>query len=111
MLKSHLLPFPHSKRLRRPRRILNLSPINIPLRQRRNLLRRDQSRRSPDLRDKRFPDLYFGFLRKIVEMERHVDTGEEGFVECLDSIGGEEKNTTIVFDVTETIKYEKKDKK
>ena len=40
-----------------------------------------------------------------------MDTGEEGFVECLDSIGGEEKNTTIVFDVTETIKYEKKDKK
>ena len=38
-----------------------------------------------------------------------MDTGEEGFVECLDSIGGEEKNTTIVFDVTETIKYEKKD--
>ena len=39
-----------------------------------------------------------------MEMERYVDTGEEGFVECLDTIGGEEEDTTIVLDVTETKK-------
>ena len=44
-----------------------------------------------------------------MEMERYVDTGEEGFVECLDTIGGEEEDTTIVLDVTETkINKEKK---
>ena len=41
MLKCHLLPFPQGKRMRRPRCILNLSPINIPFCQRRNLLWRD----------------------------------------------------------------------
>ena len=35
-------------------------------------------------------------------MERHVDTGEEGFVECCDTISGEEEDTTIVLDVTKT---------
>ena len=33
-----------------------------------------------------------------------MDTGEEGFVEYLDTIGGEEEDTTIVLDVTETKK-------
>ena len=106
MLKCHLLPFPHSKRLRRPRCILNLSSINIPRCQRRNLLRRDQIR-SPDLGDESFPDLFFGFLRKIAEMKRHVDTGEEGFIEHFDTIGSEEEDTTIVLDVTETKNYQR----
>ena len=33
-----------------------------------------------------------------------MDTGEEGFVECFDAVGGEEEDTTIVLDVTETRK-------
>ena len=37
-------------------------------------------------------------------MERYVDTGEESFVECFNTIGGEEEDTTIVLDVTETKK-------
>jgi hypothetical protein len=43
-------------------------------------------------------------MREIVEMEGYVDTGEEGFVECFDAVGGEEEDTAIVFDVTETNK-------
>ena len=43
MFKRHQLPFPNSKRLSRPSRILDLSPINIPLCQHTNLLRRDGS--------------------------------------------------------------------
>ena len=42
--------------------------------------------------------MFFGFLRKIVELERYVDTEEEGFVKCLDTTGGEEEDTTIVLD-------------
>ena len=103
MLKRHLIPFPHSKRMSRPNRILNLPPIDIPQSQRVNLLRSDGAR-SPDLGDESCPDLNFRFLRKIVKMESHVNTGEEGFVECLDTIGGEEEDTTVVFDVTETLK-------
>ena len=37
-----------------------------------------------------------------MEVERYVDAGEEGFVECLDAVGGEEEDTAIVLDVTET---------
>ena len=33
-----------------------------------------------------------------MEMERYVDTGEEGFVKCLDMTGGEEEDTMIVLD-------------
>ena len=40
-----------------------------------------------------------------------MDTGEEGFVECFDTIGGEEEDTTIVLDVTETKICRKKDQK
>ena len=35
-------------------------------------------------------------------MERYVDTREEGFVEYLDTIGGEEEDARIVLDVAET---------
>ena len=31
-------------------------------------------------------------------MEHYEDTGEEGFVECLDTVSGEEEDTTIVLD-------------
>ena len=44
-------------------------------------------------------------------MEHYEDTGEEGFVECLDTVSGEEEDTTIVLDVTETKKREEKDQK
>ena len=46
------------------------------------------------------------FLNKTVinEMKRYVDTGKEGFVECLDTIGGEDEDTTIVLDLMETKK-------
>ena len=46
------------------------------------------------------------FLNKTVinEMKRYVDTGKESFVECLDTIGGEDEDTTIVLDLMETKK-------
>ena len=31
-----------------------------------------------------------------------MDTGEEGFVECFYAVGGEEEDTAIIFNVTET---------
>lgn len=37
-----------------------------------------------------------------MEMESDVDTGEEGFIECFDTIGGEEEDPAVVLDVTET---------
>lgn len=101
MLKRHLIPFPHSERMSRPNRILNLPPIDIPQSQRVNLLGGDGAR-SPDLGDESCPDLNFRFLRKVAEMERDVDTREERFVEYFDTIGGEEEDTTVVLDVTET---------
>ena len=45
-------------------------------------------------------------MRKLAEMERDMDTGEESFVECSDSIGCEEEDTAVVLNVTET-KYDK----
>ena len=103
MLKRHLIPFPNSKRMSRPNRILNLPPIDIPQSQRVNLFRSDGAR-SADLGDESCPDLNFRFLRKVAEMERDVDTREERFVEYFDTIGGEEEDTTVVLDVTETWK-------
>ena len=35
-----------------------------------------------------------------MEVEGDVDTGEEGFVEGLDAVRGEEEDATIVFDVS-----------
>ena len=51
------------------------------------------------------------FLRKVAEIECNVDKEEEGFVECLDTVHGEEKNSTVVLHVKKTEKtYEKKKK-
>ena len=38
-------------------------------------------------------------------MECDVDAGEEGFIECLDTVRGEEENSTVVLHVTKTEKY------
>ena len=101
MLKCYLLSFSRSQRLSCPRRILDLPSINVPHCQLGNLLRCDRSR-STNPRDEGVPDLDFGLLRKLVEMEGDVDTREEGFIECFDTIGGEEEDTAVVLDVTET---------
>ena len=34
-------------------------------------------------------------------MERDVDAREECFIECLDTVGGEEKDAAVILDVAE----------
>jgi hypothetical protein len=36
-----------------------------------------------------------------VEVHGNVDAREEGFIEGFDTVGGQEEDATIVFDVTE----------
>ena len=42
-------------------------------------------------------------------MKRDVDTGEEGFIECFDTIRSQEKDTAVVLNVTETKKNEREE--
>lgn len=45
----------------------------------------------------RIPDLFSLDLIKRWVVKRHVDSGLEGLVEDADAVGGQEKNTLIVF--------------
>ena len=88
MLILHLFPFTESKRVRRPRRILNLPAIDPALRQLRDVRLRNTLGGGPHLRDEGGPYLFFRLLREFVEVKRDVDTREECFVECFDAVGG-----------------------
>ena len=44
-------------------------------------------------------------------MKRDVDTGEEGFIECFDTIGSQEEDTAVVLDVTETKKIRERNQR
>ena len=83
MLILHLFPFTQSKRVRRPRRILNLPPVNPALRQLRDLRLRDTLGGRTHLRDEGGPHLFFRLLCEFAEVERDVDTREECFIERL----------------------------
>ena len=93
------LPSSNSQTLRRPRCILDLTPIHTLPRQLRDLFVTDLRTREAQFAYERRPDLFFGRLRELLEVQRDVDTGEEGFVECLDAVCGEEEDAAVVFDV------------
>jgi len=101
MLVLHLFPLTQSKRVRRPRCVLNLPPINPALRQLRDLRLRDTLGGRPHLRDEGGPHLFLGLLCELAEVERDVDAREECFIECLDTVGGEEKDAAVILDVAE----------
>jgi hypothetical protein len=74
MLILHLIPFAESKRVRRPRRILNLPPIDPALRQLRDVRLRDTLGGRPHLRDEGGPYLFLRLLCEFAEVECDVDT-------------------------------------
>jgi len=86
-----------------PRRILDLPSVDIPLCQLLDLLVTKIDSITHFL-DKCRPDLLLRGLRERLEVQGNVDTAEERFVECLDAVGGEEENTTVVLDVAEADK-------
>jgi hypothetical protein len=88
--------------VRRPRRILNLPPINSALRQLRDLrLRANTFGGRPHPRDEGGPHLFFGLLCEFAEMERDVDAREECFIEGFDAAGGKEEDAAVILDVAE----------
>lgn len=100
----------NSQRIRSPRRILDLPSINILLRKlyqplflefRLSTIQWWYSDFDAYFGEECAPDLGFGGLREFLEVEGDVDTGEEGFVECFDAVGGEEEDAAVVFDVAE----------
>ncbi len=103
MLERKLLSTAHSQRLCCPCRILDLPAIYVPLRQFLDLLRSDIRRRA-NLADESRPDLYLGLKGQLVEMQRDMDTRQEGLIECLDTIGGQEEDASIVLDMTQAKK-------
>ena len=103
MLKlHHSLPLPNRKTMRRPTRILNLPSVNIPLREFLDLLGGDRLGRV-DLGDERRPDLFFGFLGELLEVQGDVDAREEGFVKGFDAVCRKEEDAAVVFDVSEAV--------
>ena len=46
------------------------------------------------------PDLRLRVLGKLLEVQRHMDTRQEGLVERLDSVCGQEENTSVIFDMS-----------
>ena len=103
MLKlHHPLPLPNRKTMRSPTRILDLPSVNIPLREFLDLLGGDGLGRI-DLGDERRPDLFFGFLGELLEVQGDVDAREEGFVEGFDAVRREEEDAAVVFHMSEAI--------
>ena len=102
MPKPNLLPTRNSQRMRRPRSILDLPAIHIPRRQVPDLLRRDIVG-CANLGNKRSPDLFLGGLRKLLEVQGYMNTREEGLIEDLDAVGGQEENSAIIFNMAKAI--------
>ena len=103
MLKlNHSLPLPNRKTMRSPTRILNLPSVDIPLRKFLDLLGGDGLGRV-DLGDERRPDLFFGFLGELLEVQGDVDAREEGFVESFDAVRREEEDAAVVFHMSEAV--------
>ena len=99
------------QRIRCPSRILDLPSINILLRKPHQPLFLEfrfsvfrpgcYADFDADFGEEGAPDLGFGGLGEFLEVEGDVDTGEEGFVEGFDAVGGEEEDAAVVFDVAE----------
>ena len=77
MLILYLFPLTQSKGVCRPRRILNLPPVNPALRQLHDLRLRDTLGGRPHLREEGGPHLFLGLLCEFTEVERDVDRREE----------------------------------
>jgi len=88
--------------MRRPRRVLDLPAIHIPRRQVPDLLRRDIIG-CANLGDKRSQDLFLGGLRELLEVQGYMNTREEGFIEDLDAVGGQEEDSAIIFNMAKAI--------
>jgi len=80
-----------------PDGVLDLPAINIPCGEFPNFLRVEGH---ADLGQERVPNLRLGRRVEIVEVEGDVDTGTEGIVDDLDSIGCEEEDSTVVLEMT-----------
>lgn len=106
MLKTYVLPFRHSQRMRSPRCVLDLSPIDTSLCQLRDLLLGDSTSSWAHLVDERGPDLLFGFLGELAEMQSDVNAGEECLIKCFHAIGGEEQNAAVVLNMSKAERRE-----
>lgn len=86
-----------SQRCGCPDGVLDLPTIDIPHRKFPNFLR---SERHTDLGQERIPNLRLGWRVEIVEVESDVNSGTEGIVDDLDSVGCEEKDSAVVLEMT-----------
>ena len=87
--------------MRGPDSVLDLSSVDAASGEVANLVLREVR---ADLVDERGPDLLLGRLGELVEVERDVDPGEEGFVEGFDAVCGEEHDPAVVFEVAEAVR-------
>lgn len=99
VIVSQFLPSSESEALRGPGSILDLPPVDIPLREH-TKLRLGDIRSRVHLGDEGLPDLILGFDGELVEVQSDVDTRKEGFIEDFDAIGREEHNAAVIFNVT-----------
>ena len=75
------------ERARRADRVLDLSPVDRPLRESEQLLVGHRFR-GVHLLQERAPDLHASVGRELLEVQGDVDAREEGLVEGLDAVGG-----------------------
>lgn len=87
-----------SQRCGCPDGVLDLPTIYIPHRELPNFL---GGERHADLGQERVPNLRLGPRIEIVEVKSDVDTRTEGIVDDLDSVRREEKDSTVVLEMTE----------
>ena len=98
MLKLDLFSTAEGEGRRGPACVLDLAPIDVALRERRDGLVR---KHGADLFEEGSPNGKFCLLGELVEVQGDVDAREEGVVEGLDPVRGQEEDAAVVLDVPE----------
>ena len=80
-----------------PDGVLDLPSVDVPHRKFPDFL---SGERHANLGQERVPNLRLRWRIEIVEVESDVDSGTEGIVDDLNSVGCEEKDSTVVLEVT-----------
>jgi hypothetical protein len=102
--RQRLLPCMR-ERVSSPKGILNLTSVRVERGELAHLLWRDvdNSAEATLLLDEGAPDTDFGVDGQFGEAQCDVDTRKEGVIEGLHSVGGQEQDTAIVFQVPQAV--------
>lgn len=101
VLESQLLLATNGQRRCRPCRVLDLPTVDIALGKGLQHVFSELAATNVDSHflQERAPDLHLRVLGELLEVQSHMYTRQEGLIERLDSVRGQEEDAAIVFDV------------